>query len=338
VKKKSVAVLIGGNSPEHDISLMSGQEVIKNLNPTKYKVIPITISRDGKRWQIGDKKNYLLDTPANTAIRSNTNNQYISINKHPQIFNSKKIDLIFIALHGPNGEDGKIQSFLDLIGIKYTGSNPLASALAMDKIYSRKLFTQAGLTCPKYELLYKGMPTVSLFQRHKLPLFVKPYNQGSSIGVSKVLKKTHLKNSLKLAFEHSDPIIIEESIQGVEITVGVLGNNNPKALPPVEIVPKSSFFDYESKYNESKCDEICPARIPKSDIKKSQDIAIKAYNSLGCSGFGRVDMIISGNKIYVLEVNTIPGLTPVSLLPKAAKASGISYPQLLDNIIDFASP
>src|SRR3989344_4880306 len=302
-KKVKVAVLMGGKSQEHEISLISGREVAKNLNPKKYIVTRIVIPKTG------------FDIFLPTKL--------------------KGADLVFIALHGPNGEDGTIQGFLELLGIPYTGSGILASTIGMDKIYSRKIFTQLGLNTPNYVLISKEGKSLNL-KNLKFPLFIKPSDQGSSVGVSKAKNIKELKLGLKEAFKYSQSAIVEEYLQGIEVTGAVLGNNNPKALPLIEIVPKKDFFDFEAKYEPSLTDEIVPARISKSLTKKAQSAALEAYKSIGCRGFGRVDMIIKGEKVYVLEINTIPGLTPVSLFPKAAKAAGISYSQLLDKIIDYA--
>ena len=339
MKKLNVAVLMGGKSAEHEISLSSGREVVKNLDSKKYNVLPIVISKDGISWQINDKKQFLLDSPASVKLQTpNSKIRNLNQSDHVSIIRKNKVDLVFIALHGPNGEDGTIQGFLELLGIPYTGSGVLASALGMDKIYSRRLFVQAELNVPKYLVFSKKDTTNKIFKKFKFPLFVKPSNQGSSVGVSKVTKKSDLKKALKLAFGFSDSVIVEEYIKGREITVPVLGNENPLALPVVEIVPKTDFFDYKAKYDEKLCDEIVPARVGKKLTNDAQKAAIAAYQALGCRGFGRVDMIIKDEKIYVLEVNTIPGLTPVSLFPKSAVSAGISYPQLLEKIIEFANP
>ena len=311
-KKIKVAVLSGGKLPEHEISLISGREVVKNLSPQKYDVIPIVISKDGVIWQIGNK------------------------NLKFKIENLKFCDVVFITLHGPYGEDGTIQGFLELIGLPYTGSGVLASALGMDKISSRKLFTHAGLKVPNYLVLREPDPCQVVWQKFKPPVFVKPHNQGSSVGTSKVRKSSHLKKALDHAFSFSNLVLVEEFIDGIEITCPILDNSNPKALPLVEIVPKTKYFDYEAKYDDKLCDEIVPARISKSLTKKAQEAALIAYKVLGCRGFGRVDMIAKDNNVYILEVNTIPGLTPVSLFPKSAASIGISYPKLLDKIIMFA--
>src|SRR3989304_7510296 len=311
-KRITVAVLMGGRSAEHEISLISGREVVKNLNPQKYNVLPVVISKNGKSFHSKNKK---FDLSQLSIVNC---------------------QLFFVAMHGSYGEDGTIQGFLELIGVPYTGSGILASALGMDKISSRKLFTQAGLKVPEYLVLQKDDSPQIVWQKFKPPVFVKPHNQGSSVGTTLVKEKNNLRDALNLAFDFSHLALAEEFLDGIEITCPILGNNKPKALPVVEIVPKRDFFDYKAKYNDKLCDEIVPARISKALTKKAQQIALTAYQSLGCSGFGRVDMIAKGNNIYVLEVNTIPGLTPVSLFPKSAVAAGISYPELLDKIVMFA--
>ena len=337
MRKLNVAVLMGGKSSEHEVSLSSGREVVKNLNPKKYNVLPIVIAKDGINWQIGNKKQFLLDSPAGVKPQiTNSKTRNLNRSDHASIIKNNHVDIIFIAMHGPNGEDGTIQGFLELLGIPYTGSGVLASALGMDKIYSRRLFVQAGLNIPKYLVISKNDSLNKVFKKFKLPLFVKPSNQGSSFGVSKVAKKSDLKKAIKLAFSYSDLAIVEEYIKGREITVPILGNDNPTALPVVEIISKTDFFDYKAKYDEKLCDEIVPARIGKKLTNDAQKAAILAYQTLGCRGFGRVDIIIKDNKIYVLEVNTIPGLTPVSLFPKSAASANIVYSKLLDKIINFA--
>lgn len=306
-RKLRVVVLMGGKSSEHEISLLTGKEVARNLDLKKYEVIPVAITKDGRSFSLNNKKHPLSQL-------SNVNCQ-----------------MFFIAMHGPFGEDGTIQGFLELIGVPYTGSGVLASALGMDKLYSRKLFIQAGLLVPKYQVVEKGKKAGKV--RFGWPVFVKPCNQGSSVGASIVKSSKELNKALKHAWRYSRLALVEEYLKGTEITCPILGNKNPRALPLVEIVPKKPFFDFEAKYSERLCDEIVPARIGRMLIKGAQDAAVVAYQTLGCRGFARVDMIVKGSKVYVLEVNTIPGLTPVSLFPKSAKATGISYQQLLDQII-----
>jgi len=285
-----VMVLMGGKSPEHEISLISGREVIKNLDKRKYQVSSVIIPKEGGQFKLD-----------------------------PQ-----KTDIVFIAMHGPFGEDGTVQGMLETAGVKYTGSGVLASALGMDKIMFRKIMRAEKIPVPK--------------STTRFPCFVKPHNQGSSVGASIARNKKELDAAVKLARRYSDKVLVEEYLSGKEVTCAVLGNENPKALPVIEIVPlKGEFFDYESKYTESGAEEIVPARISKPLTKKVQEIAVKVYKAIGCRGFARVDFILKDNKHpVVLEINTIPGLTPMSLVPKAAKAAGISYSQLLDRIIEYA--
>lgn len=311
MNKLNLAVIFGGQSEERNISITSGSEVIKNLDRKKYNVFPIEIEKNGVIWKHKNRK---------------TSDYY-------SLLHRLKIDIVFIGMHGPFGEDGTIQGLLDLIGIKYIGSGVLASSLAMNKIYSKQLFTQAGLSVPEGFHLSKKQ---HLPKKLKYPLFVKPFNQGSSIGTSKVNDSKGLEKAIKNALYYSDKILVEEYIAGKEVTCAILGNQNPIVLPLVEIVPKFEYFDYKSKYDPKRAQEICPARLNTKLTKKVQHTAIIAYKALNCRGLGRADMIIRNSKIYVLEIQTIPGLTPFSLFPKAASAAGITYPKLLDKIIDLS--
>ena len=340
MRKIKVVVLMGGKSPEYEISLISGREVVRNLNKSKYEILPVVISRDGKTW-ISIAPNKLLSFPDLLKFKGTTNQLFkkeeakiVSLN---QI--DGKVDVVFIAMHGPYGEDGTVQGMLELAGLKYTGPGVLSSALGMDKIMFRRVLRERSIPIPRYIVLRKG-GVLSKVKKQigNPPYFVKPHNQGSSVGASIVKAKRGLQKALKLAFEYSELALIDEYLQGLEITCGVIGNEKPIALPLVEIYPlKGEFFNYESKYTESGAEEIVPARISKKLTKKIQDIAIEVYKAIGCRGFSRVDFILRNNKYpVVLEINTIPGLTPMSLLPKAAKAKGISYPQLLDKIIKYA--
>lgn len=335
--KTRVAVLMGGKSPEYEVSLMTGREVIRHLNPKKYDVLPVLVSRDGVSWQIGGgEQSFFLNSPGLQSMETNLDKNIVTKTDHVSIVKRYQIDIVFIAMHGPYGEDGRIQGFLDLIGVPYTGSGVLPSALGMDKLYSRHLFAQAGLVTPQYVLLEKGDVTGKVWQKLKIPVFVHPHNQGSAVGSSLVKRKRDLSKALRHAFKYSNIVLVDEFIKGKEITCAILGNKRPQPLPLVEIKPKHDYFDYESKYNPGLADEIVPARIGKNLTKRAQEAAVIAYKAIGCKDFGRVDMIVRNNKIYVLEVNTIPGLTSVSLFPKAAREAGYSYSALLDKIISLA--
>lgn len=306
--KFQVIVLMGGKTPEHEISLITGQEVAKNLDKRKYTVFPFVIPRQGIDWQ---KKFFsALEIPLPTVV--------------------------FIAMHGPFGEDGTIQGMMELIGLPYTGAGVLASALGMDKIMFRKVMKQKGILVPPYLVFNSHDSQEKILRKSKFPLVVKPSNQGSSVGVSIVHQKSELKKALKKAFDFSDNLLIEKYLLGTEVSCGVLGNRKPVALPVIEICPKNEFFDYEAKYQADKCEEIVPARISKKLTHQVQDLAVRVFQAIDCRGFGRVDMIIRQGKPYVLEINTIPGLTPNSLFPKEAASAGISYSQLLDRLIELA--
>jgi len=342
MRRFKIAVLAGGKSAEHKISIASAKEVLRHLDPVKYEAYPVFISKDGLSWQILGKEEFLaLQTPIQLLeeqSRKQQRSRTLERIAHRSMAEIKKqrVDIVFIALHGPFGEDGTVQGFLELLDIPYTGSKVLASALGMNKAASRKLFAESGLTVPKYTVLKKGEGTTTIRRKFKPPFVTKPLNQGSSVGVSIIHKKSELLDGLDTAFNYSDQVIIEEYLVGTEVTVGILGNKSPEALPVVEIVPKTEFFSFEAKYNESLCDEICPARISKKLIEKAQKSAILAYKTIGCRAFARVDMIIKDGEPHILEINTIPGLTFVSLVPKAAKVAGISYPRLLEQVISYS--
>lgn len=340
MNKLNVIVLMGGKSPEHEISILSGVNVVAGLDQRKYEVLPVVISKTGKIWKLTTKDSLLsLSSP----LKFKGTKQEIVLSEEKLIsgvesLSVKNSNIIFIAMHGPYGEDGKIQGMLDLTGIPYTGSGVLASAIGMDKEVFRKLMKEAGLSIPKYIVLTKkDKNNLELVKEiGDFPYFVKPNDQGSSVGASIAKNKTQLLIAVKEAFKFSEKVLVDEYIKGVELTCGVLGNTKLIALPPTEIVPRGEFFDYESKYNESGSLEITPARISKKNENAVKDLAMKVYNAIGAKGFARIDFILRKDKLYILEINTIPGLTKVSLLPKEAEASGISYSRLLDMIIGYA--
>ncbi|OGL54270.1 hypothetical protein A3K55_02400, partial [Candidatus Shapirobacteria bacterium RBG_13_44_7] len=322
VKKLRVMVLMGGRSSEREVSLVSGKGVVRHLDEMRYEVLPIEISVDGKEWKAIEKSELLkLDYKIEREVSERALEKVAGEGRlMPKI--ETKPDVVFIALHGKYGEDGTVQGMLDFLGLPYTGCGVLASAIGMDKIMFRKVMENLGIPMPR---LVK-----------KAPCVVKPADAGSSVGVSIVKKDGDLEKAIELAKKYSDRVIVEEYIKGVEVSCGVIGNENPMALPVVEIRPKKDFFDYEAKYTEGMCEEVCPAEIPDEVVKLVKDYAVRVFRGIGGRGFGRVDMIIRDGQPYVLEINTIPGLTPNSLLPKEAKAMGMSYEELLDKIIELA--
>ena len=303
-KKIKVAVLMGGRSSEYDVSVASGREIIKQLDKTKYNIVPFAIPKSGR----GLEK--LLDV---------------------------KPDLAYIALHGPFGEDGTVQGMLDLFGIPYTGPGVLASAIGIDKNLFRKVMIAEGIPVPKYVTFERGIDKNNIFSKlGDPPYFVKPFDQGSSVGASVVNNISELEDSLNLALKYSRVALVDEYIEGVELTCAVIGNRDPFPLPVIEIKAlKGKFFDYKSKYSSGGAEEIVPAKISSSLTKKVQELSVAVYKAIGCRGVSRIDFIVKdGDLPFVLEINTSPGMTPASLLPKAANAAGISYSQLLDMIIN----
>ncbi len=304
--KLKVALLSGGISSEREVSIKSGNHVYKALDKAKYDVARYDPATDlGKL-----------------------------------VADASGIDVAFIVLHGPYGEDGTVQGLLDLLHIPYQGSGVLGSALAMDKWTSKRLYKEAGLPVPPFEVFVRGQaydPKV-LASKPGFPLVVKPRYGGSSIGTSMVQTLQQLPEALDRAFEYGPHVILEAYLKGTEITGGVLGNDDLQLLPIVEIIPESgyTFFDYEAKYREGATREICPARISQAISDRAQSYAATAHRALCCRGYSRTDMIIHDDNIYVLETNTIPGMTPVSLFPLAAKTARISFSQLLDRLIELA--
>jgi D-alanine-D-alanine ligase len=306
MKRLTVALLSGGTSSERDVSLKGGEQVFAALNKDRYNVRRYDPATD-------------LATLAAEA---------------------PEIDVAFIVLHGPFGEDGTVQGFLDLLRVPYQGSGVLGSALAMDKWVSKRMYTEAGLVVPPFTVVAKEerVDLDALEKTVGYPVVVKPRFGGSSIGTGIVSEPQGLETALEKAFKYDNNVIIEAFIKGPEITGSVLGNNPLQRLPIVEIVPGSDypFFDYEAKYKAGATREICPARISDTLYERAQAIAETAHRALCCRGYSRTDMIIRGDVIYVLETNTIPGMTPVSLFPLAADTAGYSFEALLDRLIELA--
>lgn len=312
VRRLKIAVLMGGDSPERDVSLLSGMRVCEALDPARYVVIPVDPALASAKEGFWSLKELLTQDPP---------------------------DLAFIALHGQHGEDGAIQGVLEMRGIPYTGSGVLASALAMNKHASKIVFREFGLNTPPAVLAQTSdWSTCEYIQQHlSLPLIVKPNQGGSTLGATRVFDWEQLPRALRKALVYDQSALVESFIEGVEVSVPVLGTREPIALPPVEIAPKSGYYDFQAKYVPGMTDEIVPARLPEEVLELLKTTAITAHRALGCRGVSRVDIIIvHGHLPFVLEVNTVPGLTPTSLLPRSAEAVGISFPELIERIIQDA--
>jgi D-alanine-D-alanine ligase len=347
-----IAVLMGGPSPERDVSLLTGRQIAAALNPAHYDVLPVEITKDGK-WLL--RPDLALPAPpqrqgvaANTATTALTAPDGVRgpvPMSFEQAVERERVDVAFIAMHGPFGEDGTVQGLLELLGIPYTGSGVLASALAMDKLRSRQLFAWHRIPVPTYLSV-----TVEDWQDHDpvrqrvaqqlgYPCVVKPNAVGSSIGVSLVQNPAHLDPAVDAAFAYGLLVLVEEYVRGTELTCGIVDDpqtGHPVALPLIEVVPHAEFYDYQAKYATGGSDHFIPARVSGDLAQSAIALALRAYQALGCEGMSRVDMIARGDQIVVLEINTIPGMTSTSLLPDAAKAAGISFAQLLDRIVACA--
>ena len=304
--KLRLALIAGGNSAERDVSLKSGKQVYEALDKTKYDI---------SRYDPRDDLERLARDAAN-------------------------LDAALVILHGRGGEDGTLQGMLDLLGIPYQGSGVLGSALGMNKELSKMLYQQAGLKVSRALYVNRGeeLDPRGIQADLGLPVVIKPVNEGSSIGITKANTLDELEKGLEAAFLYDHRVLVEEFLEGVEVTGGVLGNTKLTALPLVEIVPSEqyAFFDYEAKYKPGASTEICPARVDEEITKRAQEVALTAHRALHCRGYSRTDMIIKDGEIHVLETNTIPGMTATSLFPQAAKAYGLEFPQLLDRLIELA--
>ena len=317
-----VAVLAGGRSSEHEISLASARSVLESLDPEQYDVVTVAIGRDG-RWELGSGAGdgsvaETLPVPAANA---------------PATLGA--VDVVLPILHGPFGEDGTVQGLLELVGVAYVGAGVAASALCMDKDLFKKVLRDSGISVARHAALRPGDPVENPFG---YPCFIKPARLGSSVGISKVHDEAELGPALELAFRHDEKVLIEELLDGIEVEVGVLGNFEPVASLPGQIVPLGhEWYDYASKYDEGGMDLVIPPALPADLIEQVQRTAVEAFRVTECEGMARVDcFVVDGNQVVVNELNTIPGFTATSVYAKLFDASGLPYPELLRRLIDLA--
>ena len=303
-----VAVLYGGRSGEHEISLRSAESIVKGLNPAKYDVQRIFITPEG-RWQP-------------RAIS-------------PEPGANPGIDVVFPVLHGTFGEDGTVQGLLELADLPYVGAGVLASAVSMDKEVTKRLLAERGLPVTEYFTVVRGQRGHSTFP---FPLFVKPANLGSSVGISKVKNCTELEAGLELASQYDRKILVERGIAGREFECSVLGSEQPVSAVPCEVIPSRDFYDYEDKYLLDAAKLIVPAPLNPAQTAEIQRLAVAAYQAVECEGMARVDFLMesASGKLYINEINTIPGFTSISMYPKMWEAAGVPFGELLDRLIDLA--
>ena len=359
-KKLRIGILFGGRSGEHEVSLVSAASVISALDPQKYEVVPIGIAKDG-RWLAGTAAHKMLPPFARRAqgkpelgevLRTG---ESVILSADPNVAalvpatqsrtETLRVDVVFPVLHGTFGEDGAVQGLLDLAGLPYVGSGVLGSAVGMDKDVQKRLFLQAKLpvgeflAVPRAEWEKSPAKTLSAIRKKfRFPMFVKPATLGSSVGMTKAHDVKELAKAMDFAGEFAQKILVERAIRGREIELSVLGNADPKASIPGEIVPHREFYDYSAKYLEEGTRLLIPAKLSKAQVKKFQDYAVRAFRTLELLGMARVDFFLENRtgKILLNEVNTIPGFTSISMYPKLWEASGLPYRQLLDRLIELA--
>ena len=351
MRKLSVCVLFGGISPEHEVSLRSAESVLNNMDPEKYNIFPVGITKDGD-WVLYNSADYSklptgewLENPENrrAAISPVRGQGLLSFEGDCVV--RERIDVVFPVLHGENGEDGAMQGLLQMAGIPYVGPHVSASAVAMDKTLTKLVVDQAGVVQAKWHLvrnrdLDNHMDGIleQLEQKFAYPMFVKPAGTGSSVGVSKAADRESLRRALLTAGTYDEKILVEEFIHGREVEVAVMGNDSPVASECGEIDSGAEFYDYDAKYVTDTSVAYIPARISEDVAEQVRDAAVRVYRAVGCQGMSRVDFFVTyeGDRVVFNEINTLPGFTSISMFPKLFGASGIPYPELIDQLLQLA--
>ncbi|MDP3245100.1 MAG: D-alanine--D-alanine ligase family protein [bacterium] len=338
MKKLKVGVIFGGRSGEHEVSLVSAESIMRALDKKKYDIIPIGITKEGE-W-IVDNFQFPI-----------SNFQLLEKFKKGKIKNGSrlppkeilKVDVVFPAVHGTYAEDGTLQGLLEMLNIPYVGAGVLGSAVGMDKVVQKQLFEQLGLPVVYYAAFKKNQNPSNIVRhiekKTKYPVFVKPACLGSSVGISKAKNKKELISAIKLAFKYDNKIIIEQAVLNTrEIECAVLGNDQPAASVPGEIISSNEFYDYNAKYVDGQSKAVIPAKLPSYLVKMVQEQAIEACMAIEGAGMARVDFLLDdkSKKLFINEVNTIPGFTSISMYPKLWQATGLSYGKLLDKLIALA--
>ena len=351
MKKWNVCVLFGGISPEHEVSLRSAESVLNNMDREKYNILPVGITKAGE-WILfgGDDYSMLpkgtwLEHPDNRPAQiSPVRGQGLLCFEGDAVVR-QRVDVVFPVLHGENGEDGAMQGLLQMAGIPYVGPHVSASAVAMDKTLTKLVVDHAGIPQAAWELVHASSlenqmenTLDTLEYRFRYPMFVKPAGTGSSVGVSKAADREALRKALVDAGRYDQKILVEEFIRGREIEVAVLGNEQPVASVCGEIDSGVEFYDYDAKYVTNTSTAYVPARIPDSVGEVVREAAVKVYSAVGCVGLSRVDFFVTydENRVVFNEINTLPGFTSISMYPKLFAASGIPYPQLIDQLLQLA--
>jgi D-alanine-D-alanine ligase len=327
VSRVRVAVLMGGRSSEHDVSLASALSVVEALDPARYETVAVEIGRDG-RWEIGPGTRAALERSGEPDIESLP----VPASKVPATLS--EVDVVFPVLHGPFGEDGTVQGFLDLADVPYVGAGVMASALCMDKDLFKSVLRDKGIPVTDSVTVRDVDGFESPFG---FPVFIKPARLGSSVGITKARSPDELRAGLDLAFRHDEKVLVEEFVDGVEVECSVLGNQEPVASIPGEIVANADWYDYSAKYDEGGMELIVPPRIPPEAIERVQELSVAAFRATECEGMARADCFVrNDDEVLVNELNTIPGFTATSVYAKLFEASGIPYEELLEKLIALA--
>ena len=350
--KKRIGILFGGRSTEHEVSVTSANSILNVVDTAKYEIELIGITKRGE-WIVADDARKLLKgekvNPSSRLFISTdpVENKFVLLDKKNDALLGfiKRLDAVFPILHGPFGEDGAIQGLFEMIGIPYVGAGVMSSAVAMDKIQMKHLLIAHGL--PVTDSIHflrknwhKDKANIKdlVGAKIKYPCFVKPANAGSSIGITKAHDLKEFVSAVELASEFDRKILVEKAIDAREIECSVLGNDEPEASVPGEIIPSREFYDYEAKYIDDASEIIIPAQLPGEITAKIRELSVLAYKALDCDGMARVDFLLDrvADKIYINEINTIPGFTSISMYPKMWEASGVSYSELINRLIDLA--
>ena len=350
MEQLKLGVIFGGMSTEHEVSIVSGTSIIKNLNKEKYEIIPIYLSKAGE-WFYYDKKVEDIE-----VLQVGDKNEEVKPIENP-INLLKSLDVAFPVLHGLYGEDGTIQGLLELLKVKYVGCRVLSSSVCMDKVYAKIIFEKANLSQANYvyikahngnytyvdhefnqEKMELKQITQKVEQTLGFPVFVKPSNSGSSVGINKASNKQELENAISYAAQFDTKILIEEEIIGREVECAVLGNEDVKATCVGEILPAEEFYTFDAKYKNAESRVVIPAEIPEDKQEEIKNLAIKAFQAVDGKGLARVDFFIrkKDNQVCINEINTLPGFTQISMYPKLWEEMGLTYPELLDKLIELA--
>lgn len=354
-KKLKIGLIFGGRSGEHEVSLLSAQGVMGAIDQAKYEIVPIGITKEGRWLAAGDPMKALISgeagqsnpaallaEPSQRGLMRLENREQERALKAIQV---SQIDVAFPILHGPYGEDGTVQGLLELAGIAYVGAGVMASAVGMDKVIFKDVAQAHGLPVPAYLALKRkewDQDPEQVMARTEAeigyPCFVKPANLGSSVGITKAHDRAELRQALAEAARYDRKLLVEAAIDAREIEVSVLGNDEPVASVPGEILPSREFYDYAAKYLDAESELLIPAPIPPETAEQVRDLAVKAYLAIDCAGMARVDFLLDRQtgEVYLNELNTLPGFTPISMYPKLWEATGISYPELIERLVQLA--